>query len=225
MATLWKHYTLRQLVGESGGGRIELLHGLRCSNCSTDFHCDRTPAFCPGCGESFIGEAHFGQRLPELQKIREDKIVAMLKEITLKTDEILSLAQQETQDIAALKAISQAVADKVRSAAQRMNDAIAALKAGTVNAQQLDAIASEMANHHNDLQALADALNTVGSTADAEQPPADPNAPPPAPTSDSPATSSPESSSSPSGESTNSSPSVDTTAEATSATAEAATGS
>jgi hypothetical protein len=87
------------------------------------------------CGESFIGEAHFGQLLPELQKIREDKIVAMLKEITLKTDEILSLAQQETQDIAALKAISQAVADKVRSAAQRMNDAIAALKAGTVNAQ------------------------------------------------------------------------------------------
>jgi rubrerythrin len=192
MATLWKHYSLRKLVEEFASGKVDLLHGLRCSNCSSDFHCDLTPSHCPVCGESFVGEARFGQRLPEHEKIREDKILAMLKEIKVTAQEILSLAQQETQDIATLKALTQAVATKVQDAAKRMNDAIAALTNGTANAAQLTAIASEMANHHNELQALADALNSVGSTADAEQPPAPPVDTPPATdpvqTTDTPAT-------------------------------------
>jgi hypothetical protein len=174
MATIWKHYTLKNLVEDIAGGRVDELHGLRCSNCLEDFHLDRTPKYCPACGEDFIGEARFGQRLPEEIRIRGDEILAMLKEMKVTSDEILALAKQESQDIATLKALTIAVAAKVKDAAQRMNDAIAALTAGTVNAAQLNAIASELANHHNDLQTLADALNSVGATADAEQPPAPP---------------------------------------------------
>jgi rubrerythrin len=65
MATLWKHYTLKKLEEQFGGGTVEVIHGLRCSNCHTDFHMDKTPQYCPACGESFIGEAKFGVRLNE----------------------------------------------------------------------------------------------------------------------------------------------------------------
>jgi uncharacterized phage infection (PIP) family protein YhgE len=186
MATLWKHHTLVALR-DRNDCEVATLHALRCSRCQEDFYFDSTPKLCPFCGDQFIGEAAFGERLYESQKIREDKILAMLKELKVTTDQILALAQQETQDIATLKALTQAVAAKVKDAAQRMNDAIAALTNGTSNVAQLNAIASELANHHNDLQTLADALNSVGTTADAEQPPAPPApdpVPDPAPTPD-----------------------------------------
>jgi hypothetical protein len=174
MATLWKHYTLAGV--KLGAVFISAVHGLRCSACYEDFHIDRNPLHCPFCGRKFVGVKPFGVRIETREEeIRDEhQVIAMLKELKVTAAEILALAQQETQDIASLKQITQVAADKVKAAAQRMNDAIAALTSGTANIAQLNAIASELATHHNELQAVSDALAGIGATADAEQPPANP---------------------------------------------------
>ena len=64
-ANLWMHYAIPSEglseLAQVGQAHIALF-AFRCSECQTDFHIDRKPIFCPGCGELFERESPFGQR-------------------------------------------------------------------------------------------------------------------------------------------------------------------
>jgi hypothetical protein len=113
---------------------------------------------------------------------REDQILAMLRQAMTDVKDIRTLVDQESKDLATLKELLTVAAQKVTDAAARMNDAIAILTQGTADPAVLGAIASDLAEHHNSIQAMADAIGQIDATADAEQPPTPAPTPTPDPT-------------------------------------------